>query len=264
MVTVDAPAPAAAIDTAAWAAAEALATIAAHAAWHAANARSLLWAASAADLKKMEAANLEALLPLSTARAIRKLALSAAWYASNTRRLLLLDAARDYRRYRESLALLATILPPDLTQALETLTISAAWHAANTRSMLWIDAERDVQRFEECCRRLPTLLQRSGVCCVRADGASPPPPAAFTHGFSPLRYSPDGTPPGAGSPAGSKDALPASPPVAAGPCYDYVPRTGSTLTRSSRAALQRTHCVLDDVIPPWKACASCQTGGAFS
>lgn len=232
-----APSPVQQIEASAWAAASALASLAAHAAWHAANARSFLWNASAHDYEKLEAVAevLEDLIPPATARAIRQLALSAAWYASNTRRLLLLDAARDWRRFSDIVTGLGWHLPSDMTRALRTLTISAAWHAANARSMLWRDAERDVQRFEACCRRLPGLLQRSAICSLLDERNSPCP----------------------GLPAATRTPRAARRPWSA---VEHLPRTASTLTKSGRATLQRTHCVLDDVIPLWQTVADACAG----
>jgi hypothetical protein len=238
-----APSPVQRIEASAWAAASALASLSAHAAWHAANARSFLWNASAHDYEKLEAVAevLEGLMPPSTARAICQLALSAAWYASNTRRLLLLDAARDWRRFSDIVAGLDTHLPAEMTRALKTLTISAAWHAANARSMMWRDAERDVQHFEACCRRLPGLLQRSAICSLPDERNSPRP----------------GLPAATGMPAAARAPRAARRQRSAA---EHVPRTASTLTRSGRAALQRTHCVLDDVIPLWQTAANACAG----
>lgn len=228
----ESPLPVQAIDASVWAAAAALASLAAHAAWHAANARSFLWSASRRDLDKLEAVTevLENLMPAAIARAIHQLALSVSWYASNTRRLLLLDAARDWRRFCETTNFLSLHLPDFLVRALKILTTSAAWHAANARSMLWADAERDVRRFEECCRRLPALLQKSSICSLEEN-----------HDFPALHVQP-------------KMMSPRTP-RRARPTDSHVPRTVSTLTRSGREALQRTHCVLDDLIPLWRTVA---------
>ncbi|EOD25029.1 hypothetical protein EMIHUDRAFT_237982 [Emiliania huxleyi CCMP1516] len=161
------------IPPSAWAAASALSELTVHAAWAAANARTLQWGASHRDAQRAKevALQLEALLPEGAAPAVVQLSLAAAWYASNTRRLLLFDAARDLRKLEEAAAELAKVMPPETAKSVKALATSAAWHAANARSMLWLDAERDLTRFEECCRQLPALLQ--GV----TDGAAAETPA---------------------------------------------------------------------------------------
>eukprot|EP00931_Biecheleriopsis_adriatica_P038333 TRINITY_DN21962_c0_g1_i1.p1 TRINITY_DN21962_c0_g1~~TRINITY_DN21962_c0_g1_i1.p1 ORF type:complete len:493 (-),score=92.64 TRINITY_DN21962_c0_g1_i1:69-1547(-) len=135
-------------------------TLVVHAAWHAANERSLLWSASAKDLKNAEdsASRLALLMPEEHASAIKSLAFHAAWYTANTRRFLLSDAQKDHRAIDFYSDLLTTFMPADLAAAIKDIALHAAWHAANTRSMFWSDAARDAQEFEKCVAMLPALL----------------------------------------------------------------------------------------------------------
>jgi len=253
------------IPPSAWAAASALSELTVHAAWAAANARTLQWGASHRDAQRAKevALQLEALLPEGAAPAVVQLSLAAAWYASNTRRLLLFDAARDLRKLEEAAAELAKVMPPETAKSVKALATSAAWHAANARSMLWLDAERDLTRFEECCRQLPALLQ--GV----TDGAAAETPADASRvrrrrrararlerldGPSPFcrrgQAGPRATSPRATSPRGTSPRA-----ASAGAAASVGAGEGgaSLLQRSGREALRRLDCALDDVAPLWAA-----------
>ncbi len=145
-------------------AATAIARLAVHAAWHAANKRSLNLADAHKDyqLLQVDSHKLAHLLPELAVTHLTRLALNSAWYAANTRCLLIVDAARDAARVEEAAASLASVLPPRVSREIKALSLHAAWHAANTRSLLWKDAQRDAARFEECARSLPALLREEG------------------------------------------------------------------------------------------------------
>ena len=153
-----------------------IADLCAHTSWHAANSRSLLFSAAAADAEQAaeDATALRALLPEAVVAALQALAEHHGWTAINTRRLLLFDAARDRLRARTARSELEALVGTALAEGLDALALHAAWHAANTRSLVWGDAARDAERFASLVVLLPALLRDANLFLNEASRESTP------------------------------------------------------------------------------------------
>jgi hypothetical protein len=124
-------------------------SMAASAAWHAANKRSLLESHAKRDLLEFDARkeSLARLLSEVSVEEIAGLLMSAAWYAANTRRFLHRDASRAYHLLGRHVAMVSTRFSASFASLLRSLALAASWHAANQRSFKWQHAERDHRDF---------------------------------------------------------------------------------------------------------------------
>eukprot|EP00928_Gymnodinium_smaydae_P074217 TRINITY_DN57284_c0_g1_i1.p1 TRINITY_DN57284_c0_g1~~TRINITY_DN57284_c0_g1_i1.p1 ORF type:complete len:432 (+),score=109.49 TRINITY_DN57284_c0_g1_i1:35-1330(+) len=233
-------------------------TLVVHSAWRAANERFFLRAAAERDRRIVEdaATELKRLLPEEHARVILGLASHASWQAANTRRFFRRDADNDRRSKDFYAGLLCVLMSSELGDAIRCMADHAAWHAANTRSMLWRDAARDAKAFEEAAQRLPVLLERYGQARdastqkrdagdqlpaaddrseVASTVGSVPEEGVYTHA---VRQS------GSFARRASSFSSAAVPEAAAAP--------GAPLSAPPPGILQRTSCILDDVILAWQ------------